>query len=325
MDDGQIRPARLAIPDRAQLRVQCERVDLHHHAVGPVVERRENCFEARDLLVRLSQIGDELVVRLHRESPLAELFQQFVLRGDGKRVPGSLDVEAKDPEAPAARDLGVELAERSGGRVARVRERGLPCLLPLTVELGEARLREIHLAAHLHELGPGLAPPLETQGDVVDRAQVGRHVLDAVAPGRADREDAVAVGEAHGRAVDLHLERVSRLPDLRDQPGVPLLPLREFRLVEGVPERQHGHQMAVLAELVGRLGADAVGGAVGGPELGMLRFEVLQLAKRAVVLGVGDLGLVQYVVRVVGTLQQPPELGGAGGRGWALHRPLASS
>src|SRR5207249_281264 len=90
---------------------------------------------------------------------------------------GSLrfDVEAEDPQAPAAGDLGVQLAQRSRGRVARVGERGLARLLALAVELGEARLGEIDLAADLHQLGPALV--LEPQRDVDDGAEIGGHVF----------------------------------------------------------------------------------------------------------------------------------------------------
>src|SRR5881409_1182972 len=71
------------------------------------------------------------------------------------------------------------------------------------------------------------------------------------------------------------------------------------------------------------LHADALRGAVGGAQLGMLGLELLQFAEQAVVLGVGHLRLVEYVIGVVGALDEPPHLDGSGGR--TLHRPLASS
>src|SRR5258708_24950057 len=79
----------------------------------------------------------------------------------------------------------------------------------------------------------------------------------------------------------------------------------------------------MLLERRRRLRADALRGAVGGAELGLLGLELLQLAKQAVVLGVGHLRLVEYVVGVVGALDEPPQLGGPCGR--TPHRPLASS
>src|SRR5260370_26016706 len=79
----------------------------------------------------------------------------------------------------------------------------------------------------------------------------------------------------------------------------------------------------MLLERRRRLRADALRGAVGGAELGMLDLELLQLAKQAVVLGVGHLRLVEYVVSVVGALDEPPQLRGSCRK--TLHRPFASS
>src|SRR2546426_3527896 len=87
--------------------------------------------------------------------------------------------------------------------------------------------------------------------------------------------------------------------------------------------RSHRHEVAVLLERRRGLHADALRGAVGGAQLGMLGLELLQLAEQAVVLGVGHLRFVEYVIGVVGALDEPPQLGGSGGR--TLHRPLASS
>ena len=246
-----------------------------------------------------------------------------MLRFHRQLLTGRLDVEAKDAESAAARDLGVELAQRSGGGVARIGEGGLAGLLALSVELGEPGLGEVDLPADLHQLGPALA--LELERDLTDGPQIGGDVLalDAVAARRSDGEHAVAVREAHRRAVDLHLEGVARRPDLRHEPRVPVLPLAELRFAERVGERQHGHEVTLLAKLVGRLGAHAVGGAVGSAQVRVLGLELLQLAEQPVVLGVRQLWLVEYVISVVGALEQSPQLGGS--CGGALHRPLASS
>src|SRR5438552_3572011 len=150
-------PTRLAIPHRPQLDVQLERVDLHHDTVGAIVERGEERFELGDLRVGVCEVGDDGVVRFDREPPRGELLEQLVLRRDGQLLAGRFDVEAEDPQAATARDLGVELAQRARGGVARVGEGGLARLLALAVELYEAGLGEIDLAAHLHEPGPALA------------------------------------------------------------------------------------------------------------------------------------------------------------------------
>jgi len=54
-----------------------------------------------------------------------------------------------------------------------------------------------------------------------------------------------------------------------------------------------------------------VGGTVGGAELRVFGFELLQLPEQPVVLGVRDLRPVEDVVCVVRALDEPPELGGA--------------
>src|SRR5439155_5895013 len=152
--------------------------------------------------------------------PRRELLEQLVLRRDGQLLAGRFDVEAENPQATAARDLGVELAQRARGGVARVGESGLARLLALAVELYEAGLGEIDLAAHLHEPGPALSR--EPQRHVHHGTEVGRDVLadQAVPARRADHEESLLVRKTQGGAVDLHFERIAGGANLRDEPGV---------------------------------------------------------------------------------------------------------
>src|SRR5207244_3380938 len=78
-------PTRLAVPHGAQLGVQGERVDLHHDAVGPVVQGGEQLLERGDFRVGVRQVGDERVVLFDREPPRGELLEQLVLRRDRQR------------------------------------------------------------------------------------------------------------------------------------------------------------------------------------------------------------------------------------------------
>src|SRR5882672_11595913 len=245
-----------------------------------------------------------------------------MLRGDAELQAGGLDLEGEDPQTAGARLFGIELAECAGRRVARVGVGRLARFLALLIGLRELALRQVDLAAHLHLLGPALAA--QPQRQVEHGPQVCRDVLpfDAVAARDAGDEDAVLVGEAHRGAVDLHLERVPRRLDLRDQPGVTLLPFLQLRFGERVCQRQHRNEMTVLAECARRLAADAERRGVRSLELGVLRFEVLELAEQPVVLGVRQLRLVEEVVPVIRPFQNPPQLSGACCR---LHRPLASS
>ena len=57
--------------------------------------------------------------------------------------------------------------------------------------------------------------------------------------------------------------------------------------------------MADLAEAVLGFAADALGGAVGGDEFGMVGFEGLEAVDELVVLGVGKHGRVEHIVEVL--------------------------
>ena len=57
--------------------------------------------------------------------------------------------------------------------------------------------------------------------------------------------------------------------------------------------------MPHLTELVRRRRADALRGGIGSDQVGMLCFQMLQLAQQLVVLGVGDYRRIEDVVAVV--------------------------
>ena len=123
--------------------------------------------------------------------------------------------------------------------------------------------------------------------------------LPRVAP---TREDAVAVGERDGEAVDLGLDDVAQRrvvePPRLEQPPVALVPGQQLVLVAGVGQREHRLEVAHLREPLERRGADALRRRVGRAQLRVLLLERLQLAVERVVLGVVDLGLVEDVVEV---------------------------
>src|SRR5262249_14367752 len=79
----------------------------------------------------------------------------------------------------------------------------------------------------------------------------------------------------------------------------PVLELAELALAVRVVEAEHGHAVGEGRELLGRLLAHALRGAVRGDEVGVLRLEIAELALQAVVLLVGDLRRVQDVVEVL--------------------------
>ena len=82
----------------------------------------------------------------------------------------------------------------------------------------------------------------------------------------------------------------------------------------GVVQREHGPRVRDLAEALGGLAADALGGRVGGEQLGVRGFELLQLVHQRVVGGVGDLRRVENVIQMLVAAQFGAEFGGALGR-----------
>ena len=217
---------------------------------------------------------------------------------------------APDRERPLGGDLRVELAEGTGSGVARVRERRLPGRGAPLVELGEGGTRHVDLAANLDQLRAVVDP----RRDVIDRPQVGRHVLSdhPVAAGRAAHERASAIGQRDREAVDLRLRdeaQLLRLDVQRAQAVVEAgLPGAELLGAAGVRKREHRLRVADLLESVERAPGDALGRGVGRDELGMRRLELAQLAYQRVVCVVADLGVVQLVVAVVVVCDLAPQL-----------------
>ena len=75
--------------------------------------------------------------------------------------------------------------------------------------------------------------------------------------------------------------------------------MRDEDLLEGVAEREHRHGMDDLGEAARRAGTDAARGRVVAREVRVLRLQRLQLAHQAVVVGIGDVRLVQHVIAIV--------------------------
>ncbi len=95
---------------------------------------------------QLAALGDlvDALVQLHlvvdRKAPLAEPFEHLAV---AVGLPAAAGADAVGPQRERARggDLRIELAQRAGGGVARVREGRLSRLRALCVELGEGRDR----------------------------------------------------------------------------------------------------------------------------------------------------------------------------------------
>ena len=141
-----------------------------------------------------------------------------------------------------------------------------PCRRALLVELGEARAREVDLAADLDHL----RGVVDRVRDGLDRLQVRGHVLadHPVAARRPADELAVLVEERDRDPVDLRLGDEAELAGRDVEPLQPIvqarLPGAELVRAPGVAEREHRLDVADLREAVGGAAADPLGRRVGG-------------------------------------------------------------
>ncbi len=139
----------------------------------------------------------------------------------------------------------------------------------------------------------------QRQRNRADRPHVGGHVLAvaAVAARRAAHEAAVLVGERDAQPVDLELRDVrDRLVAGTRALPHPLVERAELLDVVGVVEAEHRDEVVDLVEAVDRAAGDALRRRIGGDQLGMIRFEPLELVQQRVELLVRDLGVVVDVV-----------------------------
>ena len=290
----------------AELFLEGEGVHLYDHAVDVVLE-------AVALLLPLGAEGQHLAealaearVGVRPEAPAAHLLERFPLAADHHPCGLRHGVHV-DEEAALGHHARVQALHRARGHVAWVGVRFLLALLALAVDRIEACPRQEDLAPRLEPAG--YVWPVQGQRHRLDRAHVRRHVVapDPVAAGHAPHETSLLIMEGHRQAVDLRLGHVvdGALADLAEDP---LLELPQLLFVVGVVEAEHRHPVRPRRKRRRRLFADALGGAVGGDEVGELRLQVPQLALEAVVLRVGDLRPVEHVVEVLVPAQLAPQL-----------------
>jgi hypothetical protein len=292
------RPARIA-PDDAQAALELDVVDLDHDAVDFEVELAAALLPRAaplDHLVLGRQPGDVVV---DAEAVLLEPLKRVPMAREADPV-GDSDAIGPHRQRAVAGELGVELADRPRGRVARVHEGRQALLGAALVERGEVRQRHVDLAADLEQRRDVVA--VDAQWDGGDRAQVVGDVLAdlAVAARGPGLEDAVAVDQGDGQAVDLGLGDVLELGILdalaREVVAHALDPRAQLLLAARVGQREHRLAVDDLGQRGDRLAADALRGRVRRQQLGMLRLDGAQLVEQLVVLVVGDGGVVEHVV-----------------------------
>ena len=196
----------------------------------------------------------------------------------------------EQPQPALGTQLRIEQLERPGREVARVGVRFMPGLLALLVDADQVFAGHVDFAAGLEQGGRLVC--VQPQRQIADGAQVVRDVIAllAVAARGSEGEDAVLIGQGNGQAVDLEFDDV---PDRLavQQLADAFVELAQLGGTVGVVDRQHRHAMADADEPLDRLAADALGGAVGRDQFGMLGLELLQFVEEPIELAVGDLGL----------------------------------
>ena len=249
-------------------------------------------------------------MRRNRNSPLLQHCQQLPLCPERQRhvVCRSRGVP-EEAQWPLRRHRRIELPQASGRGVARVGKYRLAVAHAFFVHLLEPVERQIDLTPHFDPAFGSAAR--ETKRDVTHGAKVFGHDLtdETIASRRSGYEHAVLVRQAHGRAVDLELHRVSRLGDVAaGEADEPLLPRFQLTVIEGVAEGKHRLDVGVFRELTLRSRADPHRRRVRCSQPGMLGLDLLQLAEELVVLAVRQRRPVEDIVLVRSPVKRFPQL-----------------
>ena len=223
------------------LRLQMTVIQLIDHAIDGVGQRGTHAAGMTVVIQQRRNALHTLSPRRRQETQRAQPLQHAMLRG--RHLVGITDLADAigiERERPAGGDTGIQLAQASGGRIARVgKELVAPCFL-CTVQCQEVFLQHQHLAPHFQHLGRRTGQLL---GHAAHRAQIGRDVLagDAIAPGGALHQPAVLVAQRGGQAIQLGggtEGKIVRHPQQRLQSAVER---QHISLAEGVGQRAHGH------------------------------------------------------------------------------------
>ncbi len=296
------RPARRA-RDEAEPFLPVDAVDLVDDAVDVVVERGalllDLLMERDQLLDRVTQLGQ----RIGLEAATLEPVDHAGLRAFRHRAHFAPGI-GEEAERARGRNGRIFLAQRAGGRVARIGEDGAAFrFLPL-VEREEGLLGHVDLAAHLADLGHVAA--LQLLRHVFQRADIGGDVLTlgAVASRRGGDELAVLIAQRHGKPVDLRFGReidsvVRQFQESLDAAGE----IDHVLLGKSIVERQHRHRVADLPETPGRRRADLLRRRFRGDEIGKALLDRVEALAQRVVLGIGDARRVVLIIALVVALE----------------------
>ena len=216
----------------------------------------------------------------------------------------------KESQRARSRYTRVELAQRTGGGIARVGKFLIAFFPLLAIELFEVRLEDQDFTPHFKQLWR--IHRMKPQRNGLDRAQIGGHILAgvAVASRRTLNQDPVFIDQANRQAVEFGVHRIFHLFDTEPLPHAPV-ECRHFFILERIVEGKHGHSVGQLGKFGEGRGANAPGGGIGRGKQRMFRLQSLQFAEQLVILGIRDFRLIQNVIQVVVPLDFPAQKMGA--------------
>ena len=311
-------PARCA-SGKAQVELLLEAVDLYDHAVDVVVQVTAMLERLSAELVNLGRRGAAGHVGVDAKAGAAQPIEELTLAMDVQRV-GIGDGIDKGSQVATCRDLGILLAQGSGGCVARVGE-GIAALgIGLIVQAHKAALGHVDLAANLDgalAVGAHVGERRlgQVHGHVLDGAHVERHILarGAVAARRRAHEGSILVGKRHTQAVDLELAGIGDAAGTKCVLGT-LEPRVKLIKIHSVIHGIHARHVRDRRKLLAHVAAHALGIAVGRHKVRVGSLDFLQLNEHFVESGIRDLGRVEHVVAVSVVVELVAQLGRACGR-----------
>ena len=249
--------------DEAQTLLEIEPVELVDDAVDIVVEPGAAAFELTIGVEHLFHALREAHQRVDGKAVIQQRPVDAPLRicGELRHLAPSVGEEL---QGPGGGDRGIELAQGTGGGIARVGKASLAAFGLAFVQALKGAAAHIDLAAHLKRIGEALGrDPLR---DVGDGADIGGDVLAfvTVAAGGALNQAPLLVAERDGEAIDLRLggegEALDRVE--AEEAADALQEIAQPILVEHVAERQHRHAVGDFAERFDRRRPDPEGGAI---------------------------------------------------------------
>ena len=308
-------PARRA-GGKAQVELLLKAVHLYDHAIDVVVQVAAVLERLGAELVDLGRCGATGNVRVDAKAGATQPIEELALAVDVQRV-GIGDGIDKGGQVAARRDLGILLAQASGGGVARVGEGVAPLGIGLVVQAHKAALGHIDLAAYLNgalAVGAHVGERRlgQVHGHILDGTDVERYVLarGAIATCGRAYEGAVLVSKGHAQTVNLKLAGIGDATGTERILGA-LEPCVELVQIHGIVHGIHACHVRDRRKLLAHVAAHALGIAVGRHQVGVGRLDFLQLNKHFVKGGIRDLGCIEHVVAVRVVIELVAQLGRA--------------